>query len=169
MKNFRDLYTELSEKIATIKAVEWIDLWNSQVYNLDTERPFPAPAVFMAFRSSQMNDAGEKSQHVVMQVDVFLFFETFAETYRDSYNQQDALLFLDTLDAINKLLHASTGENYGSMRRVSYSPVDTGGAGNLYSITYTCELLDRSAQEEFDLDGFEDLNVEAFDNTPFIP
>lgn len=164
MKNFTDLYCELSEKLAAIESVEWIDLWNSQVYNLDTEAPFPAPALFLAFRSGSITDAGEKIQKVVMQVDVFIFFETFAQTHAGSYNRDDALKFLDTIDQINKILHGSSGENYGSMRRQAYSPIDTGGAGNLYSVTYTCEMLDRSAEKEYDLDGFKEMNIEGIDN-----
>lgn len=164
MQNFKELYKELADKIAAIESVEWIDLWNSQVYNLEDELPFPAPAVFLAFRSNTMGDMGDKVQNVTMQVDVFLFWETFADTYREAYNQAAALQFLDTIDALNKLLHGSSGEQYSSMRRVSFSPLDTGGAGNLYSVTYNCELVDYSAQPEYGTGGFSDMAIEPADD-----
>lgn len=165
MQNFKELYKELAGKISDIEAVQWVDLWNSQVYNLETEHPFPAPAVFLAFRANTMKDLGEKAQNVQMQVDVFLYYETFLDTYNGAYNQEEALNFLDTIDEINKLLHGSSGIEYSSMRRVSFSPLDTGGAGNLYSITYNCELIDYSAQTDWQEGKFTDVIIDAADNS----
>lgn len=164
MQNFKELYKELADKLnAHIPEVRWIDLWNSQVYNLETEHPFPTPAIFLAFRSNQIADLGNKVQNVTAQVDVFIFYETFLDTFKGAYNQQDALDFLDIMDKVNQTLHASSGQNYSSMRRVSYSPVDTGGSGNLWSITYNATLIDYSAQKEYEEGGFKDVDMQPFD------
>lgn len=164
MQNFKELYKELADKLnAHIPEVRWIDLWNSQVYNLETEHPFPTPAVFLAFRSNQISDLGNKVQNVNAQIDVFVFYETFLDTFKGAYNQQDALDFLDIMDKVNQVFHGSSGENYSSMRRVSYSPVDTGGSGNLWSITYNATLIDYSAQKEYEEGGFKDVDVQPFD------
>ena len=164
MQSFKELYKELADKLSAIPSVEWVDMWNSQVYNLDNEHPFPAPAIFLAFRANNMNDLGDKVQKVTMQVDVFLFYETFLDTYRGAYNQDKALAFLDTIDEINKVLHGSGGEQYSSMRRASYSPLDTGGAGNLYSITYNCELMDYSATPIWQEGNFKDVEIKPVQN-----
>src|SRR5690625_4879776 len=164
MQNFKELYKELADKLnAHIPEVRWIDLWNSQVYNLETEHPFPTPAIFLAFRSNQIADLGNKVQNVNAQVDVFIFYETFLDTFKGAYNQQDALDFLDIMDKVNQVFHCSSGENYSSMRRVSYSPVDTGGSGNLWSITYNATLIDYSAHKEYEEGGFKDVDVQPFD------
>lgn len=159
MQNFKELYKELSDKLTeNIEDIRWIDLWNSQVYHLEEEHPFPTPAIFLAFRSSQMNDVGIKVQNLIMQVDVFVFYETFLDTYKGAYNQKDALAFLDIMDSINQTLHGSSGENYSSMRRIAFSPVDTGGSGNLWSITYETALVDYSAVKKYidvEIDGVE--------------
>lgn len=155
MQNFQSLYKELADILTDgIPEIRWVDLWNSQVYNLEDEHPFPTPAVFLAFRTNQTADVGNKVQQVRMQVDVFVFYETFLDTFKDAYNQQDALAFLDIMDKINALLHASSGENYSSMRRIAFSPVDTGGSGNLWSITYETELMDYSA-----IKNYQDITV----------
>lgn len=164
MQNFKELYKELADKITDhIPEVRWVDLWNSQVYHLETEHPFPTPAVFLAFRSNQISDLGNKVQNVTAQVDVFIFYETFLDTFKGAYNQQDALDFLDIMDKVNQTLHASSGQNYSSMRRVSYSPVDTGGSRNLWNITYNAALMDYSAQKEYEEGGFKDVDVQPFD------
>lgn len=161
MQIFKVLYLELSELLTSkIPEIEWCDLWNSQIYNLDGEHPFPAPAVFLAFRSNRVDDTGIKTQNVQLQVDVFLFYETFADTYKGAFNQTEALQFLDIMDSINKLMHGSTGNSYSNMKRVSFSPIDTGGAGNLYNITYNCEIMDYTAVKIWDEGKFSDLQIE---------
>lgn len=160
MQNWKELYKELAEKLSTIDTVKWIDLWNSQVYNLENEHPFPAPAIFISFRGTGTKDMGLKVQEVNLQVDVFIFWETFLDTFKGAYNQDEALEYLDTIDQVNKLLHASSGTNYSNMKRVSFSPVDTMGAGNLFNVTYSCTLIDYSAADEVEEGTFADVEVE---------
>lgn len=169
MQIFRLLYIELSELLtAKIAEIQWCDLWNSQVYNLEGEHPFPAPAVFLAFRSNKVDDNGAKTQTVQLQVDVFLFYETFLDTFKGAYNQAEALEFLDIMDSINKILHASSGTAYSNMKRVSFSPVDTGGSGNLYNISYTCEVMDFTATKDWEEGSFKDLDIEPKQDNKYI-
>lgn len=168
MQNWKDLYIELASIIDQVAAIEWIDLWHNQVGFLEDEHPFPAPAVFLAFRSNKMDDGGTKVQNVTLQVDVYLFFETFADTYKDGVNQGSATGFLESLDQINALLHGSQGENYSSMRRTGFNPVDTGGAGNLYQATYECLLVDYSAQKTFADGTFKEMEIQAKGENGFI-
>lgn len=149
MQNWKELYTELADKLAeAIPAVKWVDLWHNQVNFLETEHPFPTPALFLQFRTAQTTDRGLKVQDVRLQVDVYLYFETFADSYRGSWNQEDALEFLDTLNAVHATLHGSDGDNYSAMRRIGFAPVDTGNAGNLYVTNFECYLVDYAAQPQ---------------------
>lgn len=168
MQNWEDLYNELGTIIDQVAAIEWIDLWHNQVSFLDDEHPFPTPAVFLAFRSNKIDDQGVKTQQVNLQVDVYLYFETFADTYKGGVNQGSAMAFLKSLDQINALLHGSSGNNYSSMRRTSFGPVDTGGAGNLYQATYECLLIDYSAQKTFADGTFKELEIGPKDGNGFI-
>ena len=185
MQNWKELYKELAGKIKPvdeqgnpavnnqgselgIPQVKWVDLWNSQIYNLDNEHPFPTPAIFMAFRGTGTKDMGLKVQEVDLQVDFFIFWETFLDTFKGAYNQTEALDYLDTIDQVNKLFHGSSGTNYSSMRRVSFSPVDTMGAGNLFNVTYSCKLIDYSAADEVQEGTFGDLDIEPQTDNKFI-
>ncbi len=163
MQNWKDLYGELATKLTdNINDLKWVDLWHNQINFLDDEHPFPTPAVFMSFRSGQVVDISDKVQNVQLQVDIFVFYETFLDTFKAAYNQADALGFLDLLDDINKQLHGSSGENYSSMRRVGFNPVDTGNSGNLYLVTYTCELIDHSAQPNWQEVEANEMEIERF-------
>jgi hypothetical protein len=106
-----------------------------------------------------MKDTGRKVQQVVLQMDVYLFYESFADTFKGSVNQESALGFLKSLDDINALLHGSSGENYSSMRRVGFAPVDTGSAGNLYQATYECTLVDYSAKKVYEEGSFDNIQI----------
>lgn len=160
MQNWKDLYTELATRISdNLPQVKWIDMWHNQVNFLDSEHPFPTPAVFLSFRSQDISDTGTRVQQVSLQVDVYLFYETFADTYHGSWNQGSAMAFLDTLNGLQALLHGRSGENYSGMRRISFDPVDTGNAGNLYRISFQCLLADYAAQKTYTDAELEEMNL----------
>ncbi len=161
MQNFKDLYIELSTLLNTkIPAIKWIDLWHNQVNFLSSEHPFATPAVFLAFRILNTQDKGLKIQDVTLQVDAYLFYETFADTFKGSFNQSTALDFLDLLNSTFAVLHGSTGVNYSAMRRTGFAPVDTGGAGNLYQQSFTCTLTDYAAQKLYQDTVINDIELQ---------
>ncbi|MCZ2393403.1 MAG: hypothetical protein LC105_06085 [Chitinophagales bacterium] len=160
MQNWKDLYKELSEKLTdTVEQIRWVDLWHNQVNFLQDEHPFPTPAVFLNFRTLNINDTGLKVQNINLQVDVFVFYETFADTYKDSVNQESALGFLELLNDVYAALHGTEGDNYSSMRRIGFAPVDTGGAGNLYQISFECTLVDYAAVKKWEDDTIDEVDV----------
>jgi len=146
LQNWQDLYTELAQILtAKVNNLQWVDLWHNQVNFLTDEHPFPVPAAFISFRMLSPQDKGDNIQDANVQVDVYYFFETFADTFQGSYNQADALDYLNALTEIHKALHGTDGDTYSSMQRTAMMPVDTGSAGNLYRISFTCLVTDISA------------------------
>ncbi|MCO5253618.1 MAG: hypothetical protein M9892_04535 [Bacteroidetes bacterium] len=160
MDNWQKLYLELAELLCENKQIEWIDLWHNQVGFMEEEHPFPAPAIFLGFRSMGMEDLGSRMQKVNVQVDTYLFYETFADTYKGGINQADALEFLTLMDWIQATLHGTTGKCYSGMRRTDFAPVDTGSAGNLYRISFVCDIIDEFATPPFE-EREEDIDVEV--------
>lgn len=151
MENWQDLYVELAQRISEkMPEIKWVDLWHNQVGFLADEHPFSTPAVFIAFRSNQTQDAGELMQIVDLQVDFYLYYETFLDTFVGAYNQSGALEFTKSLDALFGIFHGSIGKNYSSMRRLGFTPVDTGTAGNLYQVAFECKLQDISAMKHYE-------------------
>lgn len=161
MQNWKDLYTELATEITDkLPNVEWVDLWHNQVNFLESEHPFPTPAVFLNFRTLEVQDMGKKVQNLRLQVDCYLFYETFADSYQGSSNQESALEFLQTLNDLYALLHGTSGENYSNMRRLAFNPVDTGNAGNLYQLSFECVLVDYAAMKNFVDAEINEVSVE---------
>jgi hypothetical protein len=167
MEYWTDLYTELAGKInSQLPAVQWIDLWHEQVNYLDEEHLFPTPAVFISFNLLSAEDQGLLAQNCDTQIDFRLYYETFDDTYTGAYNQESALEFLRGLTDLHKLFHGTSGENYSEMRRVAMMDEASGGAGNLYRISFACNVYDDSAVKRYDETPVEEVVIErgyAFD------
>ena len=141
--------------------IRWIDLWNNQVNFLSDELEFPAPAVFFSYRTMGITDLGEKTQQITLQIDCFYFYETFANSFQGSFNQDHAIRFLKIMDFINSRFHGTSGINYNSMRKLGFNPEDTGGTGNLYKITFECIIRDDSAAQDPEEGTFSGIDFQA--------
>jgi len=182
MEYWDDIYLELADKITVempekqpdIPVIEWVDLWHEQVGFLTEELPFPSPAVFISFILLSADDKGLKGQLCNTQVDLYLFYETFSDTYQGSVNRAGALKYLKALTGMHKLLHGTSGLNYSEMRRVGMNREDSGGAGNLYKISFQCMIDDMSATPDYNEETVNDINltrdtvpVAVIDTEPF--
>ncbi len=158
-----DLYKELAEIITDeVQNINWVDLWHDQVYE-EGELPFPTPAVFIAFRTLECQDLGQLIQECDTQIDLYLFYETFSDTYAGAYNQESALNFLNLLTEIHKVFHGRSGNTFQTMRRINIEQVETGGSGNLYRLSFNCLIKDSSAVKEFEKAEVKEVVVS---NTP---
>lgn len=183
MESWSNLYVEMAEALAanltaeetekygplnTIEGYEeqspirWIDIWNNQVNFLSEELEFPAPAVFLSYRTTNIVDLTEKVQQITLQVDCFYFYESFSNSFHGSFNQEEAVRFLKVMDFINGRFHGTSGENYNSMRKIGFNPEDTGGTGNLYKIVFECIIRDESAASKTEEGAFTDIQYEPF-------
>ena len=167
MQAFKELYLEIANKVADIEGIKWVDLWHNQINFLEDEHQFPAPAVFLSFRSLAIEDLAEKMQNVSLQIEVYLFYETFADTYKGSVNQQSAFEFIELMKGIYVALHGTNGTNYDNMRRVGFSAVDTGGAGNLYQTIFECNFVDLAAKKTYTEAETDEITITS--NPSFVP
>jgi hypothetical protein len=160
MEAWTDLYKELAEEITTnLTDVAWVDLWHKQISFLTSELPFPTPAVFIAFKTLNIEDKGLLIQDCDTQIDFYLFYETFSDTYEGSYNQSSAIEFMRTLTDLHVLFHGTSGENYNEMRRVDLNNEDSDNAGNLYRISFACNIEDASAKKDSELKDVTEIEV----------
>jgi hypothetical protein len=160
MKDLKNVYLEHEARItANMPEIKTVDLWSEQVSFMAQEHPFASPAVFFAYRVLAADNLSEKLQNLRMQCDIYLFYETFADTNRKAKKQQKALDFLDMLSKINACFHASEGKFYNEMTRTGFNPVETGGAGMLYVQKFEFTMLDESAQVLYESLKFENMEL----------
>ncbi len=170
MEAWTDLYNEIAQRInKRIPEIEWVDLWHEQVSYLTEELPFPTPAVFISFSTNSCEDLGLLIQECDMQVDLYLFFETFGDTYQGSCNQGSATEYLSLLTKLHSCFHGVNGLHFQQMRRVDMRREDSGGSGNLYRISFNCNVEDVSAQVEFNENTVNEITVsDAPINRPVV-
>jgi hypothetical protein len=150
MQYWTEIYKEIAGRINdNLPEIRWIDLWHDQVNFLSEELPFDTPSVFIGFSTVSIDDRSALVQDCDTQIDMYLFYETFSDTYTGSYNQDRAIEFLESLTRLNALFHGKNGNSYSPMRRVDMRREDSGGSGNLYRISFQCMITDYSAQNIF--------------------
>ncbi|MBN1987814.1 MAG: hypothetical protein JW783_00270 [Bacteroidales bacterium] len=160
MNAFTDLYQELALVVNNeLQEIPWVDLWHEQVSFLTEELPFPTPALFLSFETTACEDKGLLMQNCEMQIDMYLFFETFGDSFSGSYNNESATNFLRLLTEIHKTFHGRYGKNFSELRRVSVKPIESGGAGNLYRISFSCIVEDASAQKVFNKKSVSEISI----------
>jgi hypothetical protein len=161
MEAWTGLYLEIAKRISdNLPEIAWVDLWHEQIQYLTTELPFPVPAIFIAFNTKSCDDQSLLIQDCDTQIDMYLFYETFSDTYQGAYNQENALDYLLTLTKIHTLFHGVSGNNFGTMRRVDMKKEDSGGAGNLYRISFASIIEDASAMQESTMQAVNEINVQ---------
>lgn len=164
MEAWTDLYKEVAEKVTSeIPEIKWVDLWHEQISYLSEELPFPAPAVFIAFKTLSCDDRSLLVQDCDTQIDLYLFFESFSDTYKGSYNQENAIEFLHLLTKLHTTFHGVSGSNFNTMRRVGMEREESGESGNLYRISFSCIVEDASAKAEYDQQVVTEIDI---NNTP---
>lgn len=142
-----DEYADLRERMANTPEIEHIDMWHEQVSFLDDEHQFPSPAVFIEFNTLDIEDEGLLVQRLHTQIDLRLFYETFSDTYEGAVMQEEALSFLDLLTLLGMMFHGKSGKNFGTLRRTHVGREESGGSGNLYRISFECEIMDYTTME----------------------
>lgn len=166
-----ELSPELAEELISVPDVRYIDLWHEQTGQLDEELPFPTPAVFIGFNTLESADIGTLTQDIHLQVDLYVFWETFADTYDGAIMQAEALDYLNLMTVLNVLLHGYTGEYFSTMRKTGFQRMDSGGAGNLYRASFECMVRDYSALELMEVVDMQekDITVTPVDGTTGRP
>ena len=134
----------LYDRMAALPAIEHVDLWHDQVDYLSEEHPFPTPAVFFGFTTLNVADNGELMQTTDLQVDIYVFWETFVDTYNDAVMKEEALMYLDLLLMVGLMFHGRSGEHFHQMRRSGTFRQESGGSGNLYRLQFQTNITEFS-------------------------
>lgn len=151
---------KLYERMAALPDIQHVDLWHGQVDYLSEEHPFQTPAVFFGFTTLNVSDNGELMQTTDLQVDIYVFYETFADTYKGARMECEALEFLDLLLMIGLMFHGRSGEHFHQMRRSGTFRQESGGSGNLYRLQFQTNVSEFSGLNLHNHVTMEDRKLE---------
>ena len=161
-----EAYKQMSNKIANDHpTIKMIDLWREQPYYDDLEYPLDKVAVFFSFNASDIKTLPQGVQQIPMQVKVYTYFETLADTHRGAFNQDKALKFAEWLRKVNKSLHGWSDTHFSDLTRTAINQEQSVSGAIIYSQTYATEIMDYSAERETELVDYTDEDVNL-DITP---
>lgn len=145
-------YKEICDLIAArVPKVKHIDLYHGQEQAIDSDGnwiPLRAPAVFLQFTAAQVDDIGDLSQQMLMDVTVYLASETMQDTNHGSAGQRRALEFVGLMRELHLALHNASGDHFSPMSRVAMGRADAPPYMYMYSQTYRCVMLDNSTSPQ---------------------
>lgn len=119
----KQLYLDIKNRLKTIKDAndeplfKHFDLWNQQVEFIEQETPFQCPAIFVEFLTHHWKTLGNKVQETELFIRLHIVTEWFAQTADYSATEEQALDYLDIVDAVVAVMQnfSATGTN-GFMR-----------------------------------------------------
>lgn len=154
LQNWGEAYKALATLItAKVPAIKHVDLYYGQEQAVDADgnwMPFRCPAVFLEFNAAEVQDMGDNRQLILMDVGVYLCFETVQDSDLGSLGQPRALQFIQLLRDLNAALHGAEGTHYGPLSRIGLARVEAPPYMILYRQSYRSAMLDYSATANFD-------------------
>lgn len=122
---------------------KFIDWWNEQT-EFD-EYEFDTPACFIDIFVPKTEAMGQMGTNPTLQIDIYVAFDTFAESYRGSSNQETALEFLEILARVNEQTNGYTAPEVGNLSIINAGPFRTASQRNVYRLSYGTDVIDQSA------------------------
>lgn len=153
LHNWGEAYKAIADRIRQqVPDIKHVDLYHRQEVAVDDDGnwiPFPAPAVFLEFNTAQVNDLGEGKQEMLMDITVYLYTETTADTNQGGIGQARALAFIALMRRLHQVLHGAEGQHFGPLSRTALRRVDAPPYAMLYAQTYSSHMLDYGAAPNF--------------------
>lgn len=155
LMNWSEAYKALCDRIEEkVPAIKHMDLYYEQPHIIDTDDgnwlPFRCPAVFFEFNAAEVKDLGELRQEILMDIGVYLAYETTADSNKGSLGQPRALAFIQLLRDLNAALHNHEGTHFGPLSRIGIQRVAAPPTMIVYRQVYRTHMLDYSATATFE-------------------
>ena len=173
LQDWGEAYKELCAIIkAKLPEVKHIDLYYGQDQVVDQDGnwiPFRAPAIFLQFEAAQVNDLGDNTQQLLMDITMYLCMETVQDTNHGSAGQRRAMEFIGVLRKMHMVMHGAEGDHFSPLSRVALAKkADAPPYMYMYGQTYRCVLLDNSTSKQYDFlaAGTLGLEIEPYSAPP---
>lgn len=173
LQDWGEAYKELCAIIkAKVPEVKHIDFYYGQDQFVEQDgnwNPFPCPAVLLNFRAAQVQDLGDNTQQLTMDITMYLYMETVQDTHHGSAGQRRAMEFVGLMRKLHLAMHGTAGDHFSPMSRVDMAQkTDAPPYAYVFGQTYRCVLLDNSTSKQYDFaePGTLGLEVEPHSAPP---
>ncbi|MBL7954422.1 MAG: hypothetical protein JNJ91_05250 [Flavobacteriales bacterium] len=168
-KAYQELCAIIKEKVPEIKH---IDLYYGQDQVVDQNGnwiPYRAPAVFLQFDAAKVDDIGDNTQQLTMDITIYLSVETVQDTNHGAAGQRRGMEFIGLLRKLHMQMHGASGDHFSPLSRVGLQKkADAPPYMYMYAQTYRCVLLDNSTSKQYNFAeaGTLGLEIEPYTAPP---
>ena len=132
---------ELEEEV-TGSRLPWAELNRGQIQHLTKELGIPLPAVLISFPEINYSQLGAGLTEGDVIVRITSLFESFADSYFGSVNQDIALQYLEFNDLLFQTLEGLKGATFSNLTRTNETEDDDYDFLIITNTDYTCTLLE---------------------------
>ena len=111
----KQIYKAICEAIARdIPEVQFLDLWNDNITELNGGKIWPTPAVFVEFEQIEWKQAGRGVRRGDVPVRLHIITKTVPFNGYSDARQEKALEYFDLIDKVNAAMQGLHGKNFSS-------------------------------------------------------
>jgi len=145
----KEIYKTLSPVINGITAIEWVDLWKAQMNRPKEHYPFGFPAVFIGINNISYQDMTLGTKEGRAQIDLYVFFDKYGDTFAGADDQDNSLLILDTLDEIVQTVEDTEGGLFTGLKLSGDEDVSTRYNRPAYILKFECLIYNPVKADEY--------------------
>ena len=119
----RTIYLAIIERLKGADlGIKHISMWNNNLDRLEKERGFKLPAVFIEFEPIQWGQLQQRVKSAPVRVRLHIVTTTLATPEDGAVYQDDALEYLDLIEAVNGAIEGLSGEGFNGFMLVESIP-----------------------------------------------
>ena len=133
------IYKAIKTKLKASNAynMEWIDIWKAQVgTSKEKKYPFNFPAAFISTRRINWSDMVGNVKEGTTQIEVFLFFDKYQDTFDGATDEDDSLLINDTVEQVANDLHWIETDPFKELTEVADEDLTTAYNRPAFKLTF---------------------------------
>lgn len=144
-----EIFEALSDKLAGISGVEHVDIWDNQIQNEyeGRETPYPVPAVFIDFESTDWNEGSQGPQTGMLSINLHIAQQTLADPYAGSDNRSEATALMNFPNTIHAAIARYSGATFSPLIRKRTVRDKSIVSMVVYIVTYQCLVTDNSGAQ----------------------
>jgi hypothetical protein len=141
------LIQELQFHDGRLPSLQWVDRDKGQFEQMDRELPIPFPAILLSFGRAEYETVGKSTQEGSGILRIRVGYESYAESFDGSIDQEQALKFWEFMEEVHKKLQGLSGTYFSSLERIAEEEDLDHDMIIVNIMEYRCKIFDSSADK----------------------
>jgi len=144
----KQLYLALCEMLRKCPDVNHVSLWNHNIEELEREKTYSLPAVFIEFTPFKWQQGGQGTKKSSIQINLHIVTKTLADPDPDSPFLDEALAGFDIIEQVINSVQGNGGEGFNRLQHVETIPDHNHDEIQHDVEAFSCEIWDYSHKND---------------------